>query len=236
MRRIKQAVLADYSWRIRRCAHYSMKSSIRVSQRLLVLVFALLMHSTTCFQVRTAQQHTVATPSTSLSRRRSAAVLDNRRSCYALTVRGGATQRTGPLQALMVDTLAVVNSFYQNSPYVAAALTCGTKASAADYVAQRRQSKKDLDIASKMDTARNVAFLLYGAVYQGMAQEVRMQNQLVSCLFQQSYVNSHFFISLYTITSIPFGLVQARAWVRFSKRSCLIYSSKRLSLHFQSPI
>ena len=82
--------------------------------------------------------------------------------------------RANPLHAVMVDVLAVINNFYQTSPYMAAALTCGTKASAADYVAQKRQSSKAGDgstTACKFEKARNIAFLVYGAIYQGMAQE-----------------------------------------------------------------
>eukprot|EP00977_Amphora_coffeiformis_P002227 scaffold425_cov175-Amphora_coffeaeformis.AAC.86 len=64
------------------------------------------------------------------------------------------------------QALAVIDTFYHTAPYAAGALTCGAKASAADFVAQRRQRT-----FSKFDRARNVAFLLYGAVYQGVAQE-----------------------------------------------------------------
>lgn len=84
-----------------------------------------------------------------------------------------------------------IDSFWRTSPYAAAALTCGFKASAADLVAQRRQFRKDQEAAQsaedadvegsevveatsppKADIRRNVAYLLYGAIYQGMAQEL----------------------------------------------------------------
>jgi Mpv17 / PMP22 family len=106
--------------------------------------------------------------------------------------------------------------FWRTNPFAAAAIICGVKASAADYIAQRRQIKKrdktnsvagptfletsttttststglptittptgtsrDLTSApivventnSKADLRRNFAFILYGSLYQGMAQE-----------------------------------------------------------------
>jgi hypothetical protein len=121
------------------------------------MVFAVLMllQSATSFQVtRSRHQAKLPIPSSPSS---------------ALTVRGGAT-RANPLHSFAVDAISVVNSFYQTSPFLAAALTCGSKACAADYVAQRRHS--NTDVSSKLDTARNIAFVLYGAVYQGVAQEV----------------------------------------------------------------
>lgn len=81
--------------------------------------------------------------------------------------------------------LVAIDSFWRSFPYVAAAITCGVKASAADFVAQRRQLKKRDDSATvasseteessssskKIDLRRNIAYILYGSLYQGMAQE-----------------------------------------------------------------
>lgn len=84
--------------------------------------------------------------------------------------------------SLSIDSIAsVVNNFWMTSPYTAAAAVCGVKASAADLVAQNRQyslrgeekeqtRKRDF-LKRGLDFQRNIAFLLYGAVYQGMAQE-----------------------------------------------------------------
>ena len=58
--------------------------------------------------------------------------------------------------------LASVDSFYQTQPYLAAFLTCATKASAADWVAQSQQEDKNV--------RRNLAFILYGGFYQGCVQ------------------------------------------------------------------
>ena len=60
------------------------------------------------------------------------------------------------------DALSTLNDFYKSSPFLAAGITCGLKASAADALAQSRQA---------FQIQRNVAFLAYGALYQGMAQE-----------------------------------------------------------------
>jgi hypothetical protein len=88
----------------------------------------------------------------------------------------------------------VVNDFFVTQPYTAAALTCGVKASAADFVAQRRHlSKRDgsldeIEIDAEgtqqelFEAPRNIAFLLYGAVYQGMGQEL-IYNHLYSSWF-----------------------------------------------------
>jgi protein Mpv17 len=91
---------------------------------------------------------------------------NNNNKMNFLSVRGGANHNRGALSAVMVEALSIVNNFYQTSPYVAAALTCGTKACAADYVAQKRAPA-----SGNIDAARTIAFLVYGAIYQGMAQE-----------------------------------------------------------------
>ena len=118
--------------------------------------------------------------------------------------------------------VAMMDAFWKNSPYTAAALICGIKASLADFVAQKRQYKKrasgipikeiseDLFVddnenndennddnninngnekiisielnpndslknyaslmkePKKMEWQRNFAYIVYGALYQGM--------------------------------------------------------------------
>jgi protein Mpv17 len=95
------------------------------------------------------------------------------------------------LNAVVVD---VVNEFFLNQPYTAAALTCGVKASAADFVAQRQHlskrdgSRDEIEISEDgsaqeiFEAPRNIAFLLYGAVYQGIGQEF-IYNHLYSTWF-----------------------------------------------------
>lgn len=140
----------------------------------------------------------------------------------AIGAPGGSSTRL----AAFADAAAAIDSFYVGSPYAAAALTCGAKASAADYVAQRRhirtraeeaaaeqeavavaervlataeQAGSELSSAPRgegeeegmatqlvndmadtialaieeepYNSARTVAFLLYGSIYQGMTQE-----------------------------------------------------------------
>ena len=82
------------------------------------------------------------------------------------------------LQATGFLPLDLLDSFWRTNPYTAAALTCGIKASAADYVAQKRQMVKDTTRSStgaspetKKDIRRTVAFAVYGSLYQGIAQE-----------------------------------------------------------------
>ena len=72
--------------------------------------------------------------------------------------------------------LSTLDTFFQTQPYAAAALTCGFKASTADLVAQKRDyRKRNADVETALekttDWKRNLAFLIYGAIYQGVAQE-----------------------------------------------------------------
>ena len=101
--------------------------------------------------------------------------------------------------------VTAVDTFFQTYPYAAAALTCGVKASSADWVAQKRsyrkrnekERQKQQQMQQKQqlvdslpspppplstDVKRNVAFLLYGALYQGMAQEF-IYNHLYPVMF-----------------------------------------------------
>jgi protein Mpv17 len=94
------------------------------------------------------------------------------------------------LHSVMVSSaVAALDAFWKTQPYLAAGLTCGIKASAADIVAQKRQFKlrdekqqkqQDDDDERSIDTEtagqetdyqRNLAYLLYGVIYQGIAQE-----------------------------------------------------------------
>lgn len=98
-----------------------------------------------------------------------------------------------PSTELQAGFLAGVDTFYKTAPYAAAFLTCGFKASMADLVAQKKQrsdeGKKQAagdDVASPKTSSflpqRNVAFLLYGGLYQGCAQEF-IYNRLFPRLF-----------------------------------------------------
>ena len=124
-------------------------------------------------------------------RRRSFVVNNLHKRWHILSVRGGEERRGDTTQlhnscssaVVMVSrsTIAALNTFWKTQPYLAAGITCGIKASAADFVAQKRHFKlRDqkqtaaVEIKTSdetMDYRRNLAFLLYGAVYQGMTQE-----------------------------------------------------------------
>ncbi|CAB9518321.1 expressed unknown protein [Seminavis robusta] len=73
-----------------------------------------------------------------------------------------------------------MDTFWQTCPYTAAALVCGVKASAADMIAQKSvltptQEEPTVVVEVEeefdLDVKRNVAFLLYGSLYQGMVHE-----------------------------------------------------------------
>jgi hypothetical protein len=110
------------------------------------------------------------------------------------------------LNSVIASALGAADSFWRNSPYLAAALTCGFKASAADYVAQRRQATEEsgnnisisnsdtkvvesggnvalaVQSPARIDLRRNLAFIIYGSIYQGMAQEY-IYNHLYPAFF-----------------------------------------------------
>jgi len=72
-----------------------------------------------------------------------------------------------PTQLRAFESAGVaVDTFFQTQPYLSAFLTCSFKASAADFMAQTKQQEND-----SIDVARNLAFLVYGGLYQGMAQQ-----------------------------------------------------------------
>ena len=86
--------------------------------------------------------------------------------------------------------MTAVGSFYQNERWAAAFVVAAVKGSVADYMAQRAgRSKKQAGASGKrsfrggsgaavaqppqsLDLKRNLAFLLYGGVYQGMGLEL----------------------------------------------------------------
>lgn len=104
------------------------------------------------------------------------------RPCPSLASPAGsiATSSSKTQRQVWSQALAVIDTFYHTAPYAAGALTCGAKASAADFVAQKRQPS-----FHKFEIARNVAFLVYGAVYQGVAQEY-LYNQCYAAWFGSS--------------------------------------------------
>ena len=104
------------------------------------------------------------------------------------------------LSEAAVSTTTTIESFFITQPYLSAFLTCSFKASAADWIAQtqpfrtlqqqKQQQQQQQQVSSMtatmapaasatnnnynsnaVDLSRNLAFLLYGGLYQGMAQQ-----------------------------------------------------------------
>lgn len=87
--------------------------------------------------------------------------------------------------------LSAVNAAFELNPYAAGAFVAGFKAGSADIIAQKRQIRKannqkaassENETAKGLDVRRTLAFLFYGAVYQGLAQEFTY-NHLYPTLF-----------------------------------------------------
>ena len=72
--------------------------------------------------------------------------------------------------------LSAVDAFYQTSPYQAAFLTCGIKASLSDSISQKSVEKvcaKTGEVTEHVFCfSRNLAFILYGGLYQGVIQYI----------------------------------------------------------------
>ena len=98
---------------------------------------------------------------------------------------GEAASTTTSLKSSVLDA---VDGFYRTMPLASAFVTCGVKASLADVVAQTRTTLATSSVvedsdgsdtsdtlsveATNFDRRRNIAFLLYGGLYQGMTQEI----------------------------------------------------------------
>lgn len=108
--------------------------------------------------------------------------LGRRRALHRI---GGEAASTTSLKSSVLDA---VDGFYRTMPLASAFVTCGVKASLADVVAQTRTTLatssvvEESDVsdtndtlsveATNFDRRRNIAFLLYGGLYQGMTQEI----------------------------------------------------------------
>ena len=74
------------------------------------------------------------------------------------------------------NPLILFVSHWSQNPFVVAAVICATKAGLADLVAQKRQGQHPFHVR------RSVSFILYGALYQGMVQEL-IYNNLYTYMF-----------------------------------------------------
>lgn len=110
----------------------------------------------------------------------------SRHSTIATRQSSPPCRRIRHVAAVAATPLGTIDALFQASPYATAAITCGIKASSADWVAQKRQLRKrnqpSEEAEQSTDLKRNIAFLLYGAIYQGMAQEY-IYNHLYPTLF-----------------------------------------------------
>mmetsp|Transcript_18223 Transcript_18223/g.27667 ORF Transcript_18223/g.27667 Transcript_18223/m.27667 type:complete len:310 (+) Transcript_18223:244-1173(+) len=113
----------------------------------------------------------------------------------SLALRGGASVLgSAGAGGMMVGPLS---NFFKSYPYVVAFTICATKASAADWISQFAEAKKgnngnsgnNKSTTSKrksgLSLRRNLAFLCYGGVYQGIGQNY-IYNNLFSALFGKS--------------------------------------------------
>lgn len=118
----------------------------------------------------------------------------SRTSEKILSLRAGA----GP--SLLTIFTSSLNTFFKQNPYAAAFFICGLQASAADFIAQKTsQTNNEKDNAVEIrggtnsvatvslsrpsfEMKRNLAFLLYGGIYQGCFQE-HLFNKIFPMIF-----------------------------------------------------
>jgi protein Mpv17 len=76
------------------------------------------------------------------------------------------------VEATATDTsiMSTIAIFFQTQPYLAGFLTCSFKASAADMIAQSKERLVSSSEENAVDISRNLGFLFYGGIYQGMCQ------------------------------------------------------------------
>lgn len=82
---------------------------------------------------------------------------------------GNVHRYSTALPSVVGTTNSAVETFFQTQPYLSAFLTCSFKASAADFVTQQKGE-------TAVDVSRNLAFLVYGGLYQGCAQHFLFNN------------------------------------------------------------
>jgi len=82
-------------------------------------------------------------------------------------------------------SLEEINTFYATYPLQAAVLTCGVKASLADFVAQVRSFS---DSEQAIEMKRNAAYIIYGGIFIGLMCHVEYD-----VIFPQLFGTSHNF-------------------------------------------
>ena len=101
------------------------------------------------------------------------------------------------------EFFAAIGTFYKNSPLASAFVTCAIKGSAADFVAQSKTQRVShggsIGLAPmQFQLKRNLAFLLYGGIYQGLGFEF-FYNILFPKLFGDS-IAKKVFASMFVLT------------------------------------
>lgn len=101
-----------------------------------------------------------------------------------------STRRHAELDEAITGGASAIDTFYQTQPYLSAFLTCSAKAGAADIIAQTqsledeasenavattsssKSKPSDASVAAPgVDMSRNFAFIFYGGLYSGLAQQ-----------------------------------------------------------------
>ena len=98
------------------------------------------------------------------------------------------------------EFLSAIGACYKDAPLASAFLTCAIKGAAADWVAQSNTKNKSRCIQTPVtfQLKRNLAFLLYGGLYQGLGFEL-----IYNVWFQQWFGDSvamKVFASLFILT------------------------------------
>lgn len=105
-----------------------------------------------------------------------------------LEIRAGGGVSPSSATSSLSKVASAISTFYRNNPLLAAFLTCGTNASAADIVAQKVtpgavEARQGGEQTSRpIEFRRTLGFLLYGGLYQGIAQEF-LYNRFMPILF-----------------------------------------------------
>jgi hypothetical protein len=133
----------------------------------------------------------------------------------------------GP-ESIIPSTISGVDVFFKTHRFATAFLAGGAQATAADFVAQSRESVQNMN-NNKLDDGfcprRNLSFLIYGGVYQGMANEFIFNtllpfwfgtNQMLQALVAVFFFGS--FLSLpiaYRIKAFVFGYSAKEGFRRY---------------------
>jgi protein Mpv17 len=100
-----------------------------------------------------------------------------------------------------------LDAFFQSQPYLAAFLTCSVKAGTADLLAQKQilspakspPSPEEANESHPFDLPRNLSFIFYGGLVQGMFQQF-----LFSAVYPVMFGHEHTFLT--TVQQVAFDV------------------------------